>query len=83
KPHSRFDVRGLYLINYSAIAHTCFLVNHNASHTYSNVNCRGVANGNAKAWFNAKAIVNKYIEQIQAYQNNKNIQLSNKAEINT
>lgn len=60
-----------------------FLVNHNASHTYSNVNFRGVANGNAKAWFNAKAIVNKGIEQIQAYQNNKNIQLSNKAEINT
>lgn len=83
KPHSRFDVRGLYLINYSAIANTCFLVNHNASHTYSNVNFRGVANGNAKAWFNAKAIVNKGIEQIQAYQNNKNIQLSNKAEINT
>ncbi|NDU51604.1 Fe-S cluster assembly protein SufD, partial [Francisella tularensis subsp. holarctica] len=83
KPHSRFDVRGLYLINYSAIANTCFLVNHNASHTYSNVNFRGVANGNAKAWFNAKAIVNKDIEQIQAYQNNKNIQLSNKAEINT
>ncbi|ACD30900.1 Fe-S cluster assembly protein SufD [Francisella tularensis] len=83
KPHSKFDVRGLYLINDSAIANTCFLVNHNASHTYSNVNFRGVANGNAKAWFNAKAIVNKGIEQIQAYQNNKNIQLSNKAEINT
>ncbi|MDE4994490.1 SufD family Fe-S cluster assembly protein, partial [Francisella tularensis subsp. holarctica] len=44
KPHSRIDVRGLYLINYSAIANTCFGVNHNASHTYSNVNFRGVAN---------------------------------------
>ncbi|MDE5037840.1 SufD family Fe-S cluster assembly protein, partial [Francisella tularensis] len=51
--------------------------------TYSNVNFRGVANGNSKAWFNAKEIVNKDIEQIQAYQNNKNIQLINKAEINT
>lgn len=83
KPHSRFDVRGLYLVNDNAIANTCFLVNHNASHTFSSVNFRGVANGNAKTWFNAKAIVNKGIEQIQAYQNNKNIQLSNKAEINT
>ncbi|MDE4994459.1 SufD family Fe-S cluster assembly protein, partial [Francisella tularensis subsp. holarctica] len=81
KPQSWFDVRGLYLINYSAIANTCFLFNHNASHTYSNVNFRGVANGNAKSWFNAKAIVNKDIEQIQANQNNKNIQLRNKAEI--
>lgn len=83
KPHSRFDVRGLYLVNDNAIANTCFLVNHNASRTFSSVNFRGVANGNAKIWFNAKAIVNKGIEQIQVYQNNKNIQLSNKAEINT
>lgn len=83
KEYSRFDVRGLYLLNDTAIANTCFLVNHNASHTYSNVNFRGVANGSSKAWFNAKAIVNHGIEGIQAYQNNKNIQLSNKAEINT
>ncbi|MDE4955328.1 SufD family Fe-S cluster assembly protein, partial [Francisella tularensis] len=40
-------------------------------------------NGNAKAWFNAKARVTKDIEQIQAYQNNKNIQISNKDEIKT
>ncbi|MFT4693458.1 MAG: Fe-S cluster assembly protein SufD [Francisella sp.] len=81
--HSRFDVRGLYLLNDNAVANACFLVNHNASNTYSNVNFKGVVNGSAKAWFNAKAIVNKNIEQIQAYQNNKNIQLSKKAEINT
>ncbi|AIT08709.1 Fe-S cluster assembly protein SufD [Candidatus Francisella endociliophora] len=83
KEYSRFDIRGLYLLNDSAIANTCFLVNHNASHTYSNVNFRGVANGSSKAWFNAKAIVNHGIQSIQAFQNNKNIQLSNKAEINT
>ena len=81
--HSRFDVRGLYLLNDNAVANACFLVNHNASNTYRNVNFKGVVNGSAKAWFNAKAIVNKNIEQIQAYQNNKNIQLSKKAEINT
>ena len=81
--HSRFDVRGLYLINDQAVANACFLVNHNASNTYSNVNFKGVVNGSAKAWFNAKAVVNKDIKQIQAYQNNKNIQLSKKAEINT
>jgi Fe-S cluster assembly protein SufD len=81
--HSRFDVRGLYLLNDNAVANACFLVNHNTSNTYSNVNFKGVVNGSAKAWFNAKAIVNKNIEQIQAYQNNKNIQLSKKAEINT
>ena len=81
--HSRFDVRGLYLLNNNAVANACFLVNHNASNTYSNVNFKGVVNGSAKAWFNAKAIVNKNIKQIQAYQNNKNIQLSKKAEINT
>lgn len=83
KEYSRFDIRGLYLLNDNAIANACFLVNHNASHTYSNVNFRGVANGNSKAWFNAKAIVNHGIQSIQAFQNNKNIQLSNKAEINT
>jgi len=81
--HSRFDVRGMYLLNDNAVANAVFLVNHNASSTYSNVNFKGVVNGSAKAWFNAKAVVNKGIEQIQAYQNNKNIQLSKKAEINT
>ena len=81
--HSRFDLRGLYLLNDEAMANVCCYVNHNASDTYSNVNFRGVVNGNAKAWFNAKAIVAKDIERIQAYQNNKNIQLSKKAEINT
>ncbi|QIV94528.1 Fe-S cluster assembly protein SufD [Allofrancisella frigidaquae] len=80
---SRFDIRGLYLLNNQAIANTTFLVNHNASNTYSNVNFRGVVNGNSKAWFNAKAVVAKDVKQIQAFQNNKNIQLSNKAEINT
>lgn len=83
KEHSRFDVRGLYLLNNTATANACFLVNHNASNTYSNVNFKGVANGSSKAWFNAKAVVNEGIEQIQAYQSNKNIQLSKKAEINT
>lgn len=71
KEHSRFDIRGLYLVSDNAIANACFLVNHNASNTYSNVNFRGVANGSAKAWFNAKAVVNEGIEQIQAFQNNK------------
>ena len=83
KEGSRFDVRGLYLLNHQALANVCFLVNHNASNTYSNVNFRGVVNGNAKAWFNAKAVINEGIKQIQTFQNNKNIQLSNKAEINT
>ncbi|QIV96049.1 Fe-S cluster assembly protein SufD [Allofrancisella inopinata] len=80
---SRFDIRGLYLLNHQAIANATFLVNHNASNTYSNVNFRGVVNGSSKAWFNAKAVVAKGVNQIQAFQNNKNIQLSNKAEINT
>ena len=31
--HSRFDVRGMYLLNDNAIANTVFLVNHNASNT--------------------------------------------------
>ena len=81
--HSKFDMRGMYLLNDSAVANAVFLVNHNASNTYSNVSFKGVVNGNSKAWFNAKVVVNKGIEQIQAYQNNKNIQLSKKAEINT
>ncbi|MBK2044850.1 SufD family Fe-S cluster assembly protein, partial [Allofrancisella guangzhouensis] len=83
KEGSRFDIRGLYLLNNQTIANACFLVNHNASNTYSNVNFRGVVNGASKAWFNAKAVVAKGVKQIQAFQNNKNIQLSNKAEINT
>ncbi|MFC4891815.1 SufD family Fe-S cluster assembly protein [Pseudofrancisella aestuarii] len=81
--HSRFDLRGLYLLSDVACADVCCLVNHKASDTYSNVNFRGVVNGSSKAWFNAKAVVHEKIKGIQAYQNNKNVQLSKKAEINT
>lgn len=80
---SSFDARGLYLINNKSIANACFLVNHNASHTYSNVLYNGVVNGSSKAWFNAKAVVNKDIKQIKAFQTNKNIQLSKTSELNT
>jgi Fe-S cluster assembly protein SufD len=80
---SKFNARGLYLITGRSIANVCFDVNHNASNTYSNITYNGVVNGNAKAWFNAKAIVNKGLKQIQAFQNNKNIQLSKTSELNT
>ena len=81
--NSKFDTRGMYLLTNKSIADTIFLVNHNASKTSSNVNFRGVANGSSKAFFNAKAIVKKDIQEIKAFQNNKNIQLSKKAQINT
>jgi Fe-S cluster assembly protein SufD len=58
-------------------------VEHNASHTTSNVKYRMMASDNASATFNAKALASKTVKGIKAFQNNKNLLLSNTAEINT
>ncbi len=78
-----FNAKGIYTLAQSARADYHFYVNHLASNTQSDVSFRGVVGGKASATFNAKAYVNKGLHGIKAFQNNRNIQLSNSAEINT
>ena len=78
-----FNAKGIYALTHNAKADYHFNVKHNASNTQSDVAFRGVVGGKASATFNAKAYVAKGLHSIKALQNNRNIQLTNTAEINT
>lgn len=80
---AELDLQGLYLLNHKDHGDYHIVANHHASHTRSNVAFRAIVNGQAKATFNAKAMIQQGIKAIQAFQNNRNIQLSLGAEINT
>jgi len=81
---SRFDAKGLYLLlKNKHIVEFAFNVVHKASDTYSNIDFKGVVDANSKAFFNSLTIVEHGLDKIQAFQNNKNIQLNNKSQITT
>ncbi len=78
-----FDADGIYILSAKAHLDYHFYVNHLASYTQSDVNFRGVVGGDAKAVFNAKAMVGEGLCGIKAMQNNRNLQLTKTSEINT
>ncbi|WP_110687993.1 Fe-S cluster assembly protein SufD [Salinicola aestuarinus] len=59
------------------------LVNHNAPRTFSNENYKGILDDRAHGVFNGKVYVKRDAQQIEAYQNNANLLLSDRAEIDT
>nr|WP_297458020.1 Fe-S cluster assembly protein SufD [uncultured Halomonas sp.] len=59
------------------------LVNHNAAHTFSNENYKGILGDRARGVFNGKVIVKRDSQKIEAHQNNANLLLSDRAEIDT
>ncbi|GHC19720.1 Fe-S cluster assembly protein SufD [Aidingimonas halophila] len=59
------------------------LVNHNAPRTYSNESYKGILDDRARGVFNGKVMVKRDSQQIEAYQNNANLLLSDRAEIDT
>lgn len=59
------------------------LVNHNAAHTFSNENYKGILDDRARGVFNGKVIVKRDSQKIEAHQSNANLLLSDRAEIDT
>ncbi|MDR9438818.1 MAG: Fe-S cluster assembly protein SufD [Halomonas sp.] len=59
------------------------LVNHNAPHTYSHENYKGILDDRAHGVFNGKVIVKRDSQKIEAEQSNANLLLSDRAEIDT
>ena len=59
------------------------LANHNAPHTYSNENYKGILDDRARGVFNGKVIVKRDSQKIEAHQSNANLLLSDRAEIDT
>lgn len=57
------------------------LANHNAPHTYSNENYKGILDDRAHGVFNGKVVVKRDSQKIEGYQSNANLLLSDRAEI--
>lgn len=57
------------------------LVNHNAPHTFSNENYKGILDDRAHGVFNGKVIVKRDSQKIEGFQSNANLLLSDRAEI--
>lgn len=58
-------------------------VNHNAPRTYSNENYKGILDGRARGVFNGRVYIKRDAQQVLGYQNNANLLLSDRAEIDT
>ena len=59
------------------------LSNHNAPHTYSNENYKGILDDRARGVFNGKVVVKRDSQKIEGFQSNANLLLSDRAEIET
>lgn len=77
------NYNGLFFVQGRQHVDSHTLVNHNAPRTYSNENYKGVLDDRSHGVFNGKVVVKKDSQQILAYQNNANLLLSDRAEIDT
>lgn len=80
---SKFIAKGLYALSEKNRSDYHFNINHFSSYTESNINFRGIFGGYSSGTFNAKAFIDKKLNNIKIIQTNKNIQISKHAEINS
>lgn len=74
---------GLFFGQGRQVLDTHTLANHNAPLTFSNENYKGILDDRARGIFNGKVIVKRDSQKIEAHQNNANLLLSDRAEIDT
>lgn len=74
---------GLYLLNGRQHSDTHTRINHLSPHTHSEESYRGILNDYGRGVFNGRVYVAQDAQQIQAYQQNDNLLLSGKAEVDT
>ena len=74
---------GLYVLDGNQIVDNHTLVDHAKPHCMSNELYKGLIGGNGSAVFNGKIFVRKDAQKTNAYQSNKNILLSDNAQVNT
>jgi Fe-S cluster assembly protein SufD len=77
------ELNGLYLVSGRRHVDNHTRVDHLAPHTRSDERYRGVLDDNGRGVFNGKAIVHPDAQKIEAHQSNRNLLLSDKAEIDT
>ena len=81
--HSETSLHGFYNTIENQVADHHSVIHHHAPHCQSSEHYRGILNDSSKAIFNGKVIIDQDAQKTSTEQLNKNILLSNKAEIDT
>lgn len=81
--YSKADLNGLYLTDKEQIVDNKIKVNHHKPNCFSNQLYKGILDDSARGEFNGHVYVEKGATKTIAYQNNKNILLTDKAVVNT
>lgn len=76
------DVKGLYLVDKEQHVDNEVFMDHAVADCVSNQLFKGIADDHARAVFNGQILVRKDAQRTQAYQNSKNIAITDKATIN-
>jgi Fe-S cluster assembly protein SufD len=74
---------GLYLLDGDTLADSHTVVDHMKPHSFSNELYKGIMDGASKGVFNGKIYVRPNAQKTNAFQANKNILLTDKAQVNT
>ncbi|GAB1404824.1 MAG: Fe-S cluster assembly protein SufD [Lentimicrobiaceae bacterium] len=80
---SHADILGLYLMDHEQHVDNQVFVDHAVAHCTSNELFKGILDDHASGVFNGHILVRPDAQQTNAYQNNKNILISDKAVIDT
>lgn len=78
---SNADVLGLYLVDKAQHVDNQVKIDHAVSDCTSNQHFKGIADDHANAVFNGHILVRKDAQRTQAYQNSKNIAITDKATV--
>jgi Fe-S cluster assembly protein SufD len=76
-------LNGLYCVNDNQHVDTHSMFAHKVAHCESSQLYKGILNGKARAVFNGRVLVEKHAQKTNSSQQNKNLLLSKKAEIDT
>lgn len=83
KEHSETNMSGLYFLNNSTHVDNHTIVDHKVANCESNETYKGVLDGKSKGVFNGKIFVRQPAQKTNAFQSNRNILMSDEAEMDT
>ena len=81
--HAEANIMGVYLMDRTQHVDNQVFVDHAVPNCYSNELFKGILDDSASAVFNGHILVRRDAQKTNAYQNNKNILLTDKATVNT
>ncbi|MDX9940665.1 MAG: Fe-S cluster assembly protein SufD [Bacteroidales bacterium] len=77
------DLKGLYLVDHNQHVDNQVFIDHAAPNCFSNQLYKGILDDQARGVFSGRILVERDAQQTLAYQNNKNLLLTDEAKVNT